>query len=154
MMKFWPPLLGAGIKIHYVSKAIDSFEVRMKLKWYNRNIINTHFGGSLYSMCDPFFMLILMCNLGNKYIVWDKAANIKFKKPGKTMVSAKFHIDQRRIKEIKNEVDINGKMEYTFCATVINTNNEVVAEVEKLIYIRRKDFVRNDGKKEDLISEN
>ena len=80
LINFYPPLFGAGIR----SRAIDerTIDVEMKLTFFNRNIVNVHFGGSLYALCDPWFMLILMRLLGKDYIVWDKAASIQFRRPG------------------------------------------------------------------------
>ncbi|HSG40900.1 MAG TPA: DUF4442 domain-containing protein, partial [Thermoanaerobaculia bacterium] len=107
---------------------------------WNRNYVNTHFGGSLYSMCDPFFMLMLMDALGRGYIVWDKAATIRFRRPGKGTVSARFHIPPERVEEIRAAADANGKVEPVFTVEVTDEKGEVVAEVEKLLYVRRKDI--------------
>jgi acyl-coenzyme A thioesterase PaaI-like protein len=111
----------------------------MRLRRWNRNYVGTHFGGSLYSMCDPFFMLILMENLGRGYVVWDKAATIRFRRPGKGTVRAVFHIPAERIAEIRAAADRDGKVEPTFHVDVVNEQGEVVADVEKLVYVRRKD---------------
>src|SRR3546814_16237242 len=73
----------------------------MVLRWYNRNYVGTQFGGSLYSMVDPFFVLMLMENLGRDYIVWDKAANIEFVSPGRGAVYADFAISARLLDEIR-----------------------------------------------------
>ena len=77
-LNIWSPYLGAGIKIEYIRKDWKEMKVSMKLRFYNRNIMNTHFGGSLYSMVDPHIMLMLMQLLGEDYIVWDKSAEIDF----------------------------------------------------------------------------
>lgn len=137
-MNFYPPYLGAGISLKSANEDCTQFIVELKETWYNRNAVGTHFGGSLYSMCDPFYMFILMENLGNKYIVWDKAASINFKKPGKGTVTATFEISKERIEEIRSDVDKNGKGNFTFHTTIVNTNNEIVAEVEKVVYVKRK----------------
>jgi hypothetical protein len=114
-------------------------DVEMPLRFWNRNFVGTHFGGSLYAMCDPFFMIILIQNLGRDYIVWDKAATIRFKKPGKGLMKASFHIPRERIEEIRAQADRNGKIEPTFLVTVTDTDGNVIAEVEKLLYVRRKE---------------
>lgn len=82
VMNFWPPYLGAGIKVSLLDEREMVVEVSMRLKKLNSNYVGVHFGGSLYSMVDPFYMLILMKKLGGSYIVWDKAASIQFKSPG------------------------------------------------------------------------
>ena len=138
LVSLYVPYLGAGIRVR-VSPDYHTFEVRMKLRWYNRNYVGTHFGGSLYSMCDPFFMLILLDALGREYIVWDKAATIRFRRPGKGTVRATFHIPPERVEEIRAAADRDGKVEPTFRVDVVDDKGEVVAEVEKLLYVRRKD---------------
>jgi acyl-coenzyme A thioesterase PaaI-like protein len=135
MLSFWPPYLGAGIRAR-PSADLRTFEVRMKLRWWNRNYVNTHFGGSLYSMCDPFFMLILVEALGRGYIVWDKAATIRFRRPGKGTVRATFHIPQEKVDEIRAAADRGEKVEPVFTVEVRDEQGEVVAEIEKLLYIR------------------
>jgi hypothetical protein len=80
-INIWPPIAAAGIHVRWAAD-MKSADVTMKLRPWNRNFVGTHYGGSLYSMCDPFYMLMLMSNLGRDYIVWDKAASIRFRKPG------------------------------------------------------------------------
>ena len=135
-INLYPPLLGAGIR----SRTLDerTIEVEMKLTASNRNIVGVHFGGSLYAMCDPWFMLILIRQLGADYIVWDKAASIQFKKPGKGTVRARFHISPERVKEIRKDADAQTKIEPTFVVDVVDTEGQVIARVEKLLYVRRK----------------
>ena len=82
-LNFYPPYLGAGVKVRHISSDFREVRVSMGLTWYNRNYVRTQFGGSLYSMTDPFYMLMLMENLGRDYVVWDKAAHIEFVSPGK-----------------------------------------------------------------------
>lgn len=135
LLSVWPPYLGAGIRVR-PSEDLRTYEVRMKLHWWNRNYVNTHFGGSLYSMCDPYFMLILIEALGHGYIVWDKAATIRFRRPGKGTVRATFHIPQERIDEIRAAADRGEKVEPVFQVNILDEQGEVVAEVEKLLYIR------------------
>jgi hypothetical protein len=140
LINFYPPYLGSGISLKSVNSEFTQISVQLKMRWFNRNAVGTHFGGSLYSMCDPFYMFILMENLGKDYIVWDKAACIKFKKPGLKTVSATFEISKEKIAEIKSYVDSNGKGDFTFFTTVNGENGEIVAEVEKVLYVRYKHF--------------
>ena len=129
------PYLGAGVRVK-ASADLRTFEVHMKLRWWNRNYVGTQFGGSLYSMCDPFFMLALADALGRGYIVWDKAATIRFRRPGRGAVRATFHLPQEKIDEIRAAADAQGKVEPTFTVNVLSEEGEVVAEVEKLLYVR------------------
>lgn len=138
LIRFYPPYLGAGISIKEVNEDFTNITVKMKMRWWNRNLVGTHFGGSLYSMCDPFYMFILMQNLGKNYIVWDKAASIEFKKPGLKTVSATFSVSTEEIVTIKQKVDTEGKGNFTFYTEVVNENNETIAKVEKVVYVRKK----------------
>jgi acyl-coenzyme A thioesterase PaaI-like protein len=137
LLNLYPPYLGAGVRVR-ASDDLRTFNVRMKLRPWNRNYVGTHFGGSLYTMCDPFFMLILFEQLGRDYIVWDKAATIRFRRPGKGTVRALFHIPPEKIEEIRAAADRDGKVEPVFTAEVRDEQGDVVAEVEKLLYVRRK----------------
>src|SRR5208282_1249110 len=96
-LNLYPPLRGAGIRVTRASADWREIDVEMKLRWWNRNAVGTHYGGSLYSMTDPFFMLMLIQNLGKDYIVWDKAASIRFKKPGRGTVFANFRLSEEQI---------------------------------------------------------
>jgi len=135
----YPPFLGAGIRVRRISEDFLSIDVEMPLRFWNRNYVGTHFGGSLYAMCDPFFMIILMNNLGPGYIVWDKAATIRFKKPGKGLMKASFHIPVERIAEIRAQADSQGKTEPSFTVSVTDVEGNVIAEVDKLLYVRKKE---------------
>ena len=138
LMSFYPPFLGAGIRVVRISRDRRTFEVRMKLTFCNRNYVGTHFGGSLYAMCDPFFMLILIPALGPGYVVWDKAATIRFRRPGRGTVHATFHIPQERIEEIRRAADAGEKVEPVFKAEVVGEDGQVVVEVDKILYVRRR----------------
>jgi len=142
-INIYPPLLGAGIR----SRSIDehTVDVEMNLTVFNRNVVGVHFGGSLYAMCDPWFMLILMRLLGSNYIVWDKAASIKFKKPGRGRVKARFHIPQEQVDQIRMDADRGGKIEPTFSVNVLSEDGEIIAQVEKLLYVRRKPAASSKG---------
>jgi hypothetical protein len=138
VMSLYPPFLGAGIRVVRISPDRRTFEVRMKLTFLNRNYVGTHFGGSLYAMCDPFFMLILIPALGPDYTVWDKAATIRFRRPGRGTVRGTFHIPQERIEEIRRAADAGEKVEPVFKAEVIGEDGQVVVEVEKVLHVRRR----------------
>ena len=112
LINIYGPYFGAGVKATYIDKDFRQAKVSLALRWYNKNYVGVHFGGSLYSMIDPFYMLLLMNNLGKDYIVWDKSADIEFIKPGTGTVSATFIITDDMLKEIKefgNEVLIFNK---------------------------------------------
>jgi len=139
-MNIWPPFLGAGIRVRRLGSDWTEIDVEMKLHWWNRNYVGTHYGGSLYSMADPFFMVMLIQNLGKDYIVWDKSASIRFKKPGRGTVSASFRLSQEQIREIKQALNTheNEKIERTFTVEVKDESGSVIAEVEKLLHVRQE----------------
>ncbi len=138
LMRIYPPFLGSGIRITRMSDDLREIDVEMKLHWWNANYVGTHYGGSIYSMADPFYMVMLIENLGRDYIVWDKAASIRFRKPGKGTVRAEFRLTQEQLDALRAQIDVQGKIEPTFTAQVRDEEGEVVAEVEKLLHIRRK----------------
>jgi len=142
MFSLYPPFLGAGIRVK-ISKDVKTVDIRMKLRFWNRNYVRTHYGGSLYSMCDPFYFFLLMENLGPGYIVWDKSASIVFKKPGRGTVHAHFFIPDERYAEIRNDADREGTVFPEFSVDVVDENNEIVAVVTKQLYIKKKQ--KNQG---------
>jgi hypothetical protein len=139
LLNIWPPFLGAGIRVMRLGPGWKEIDVEMKLHWWNRNYVGTHYGGSLYSMTDPFFMLMLIENLGKDYLVWDKSASIRFKKPGRGTVSATFRLSQEQIREIKQALNSEEKIERAFAIEVKDESGNVIAEVEKLLHVRRRD---------------
>ena len=119
--------------------------MQLKLRWYNRNYVGTHFGGSMYAMTDPFYMMILINNLGRNYIVWDKGACIEFVKPGRGTLSVRFALDEKQIAAIKQIADRDGKYVFKLPVQVLDEAGEVVAEVNKTLYVRNKQAQRKEG---------
>lgn len=138
VMNFWPPFWGAGIRIDHVSKDFMEVDVSLKLRFWNRNYVGTQYGGSLYSMTDPFYMLMLIQLLGRGYIVWDKAATIRFKKPGTTKVFAQFRLTPEQIASYKEELKGKNKIEPILTVYVKDDEGNVIAEVDKTLYIKKK----------------
>jgi len=117
-------------------KAID---VEMKLRWWNANYVGTHFGGSLFAMTDAFYMLMLMANLGRDYVVWDKAASIRYRKPGKGTVRAEFRLSDEQLDGIREKLKGLAKYEPAFRVDVKDQQGIVIAEVEKLLHVRKRE---------------
>jgi acyl-coenzyme A thioesterase PaaI-like protein len=138
LVNLWPPFLGAGIRIKHIATDMKAVDVEMKLRWWNANYVGTHFGGSLFAMIDPFYMLMLMANLGRDYIVWDKAASIRYRKPGKGTVRAEFRLTDAQLDDIRDKLKTLPKYEPTFTVEVKDESDEVVAAVEKLLHVRKK----------------
>ena len=138
LINFYPPYIGAGIRVKEVSDNFQRIVVRMKMHWWNKNLFGTHFGGSLASMTDPFYVFILTMNLGKGYIIWDKASTIRFRKPGKGTVSCVFKLDQGQIDQIRQDVEEVGKKDFVLPVQIIDEKGEIVCELEKTVYIKRK----------------
>jgi hypothetical protein len=138
ILNLYPPYLGAGIRVNHIAADFSVIDVQMGLHFWNRNYVGTHFGGSLYAMVDPFLMLILIEQLGPAYVVWDKSAEIRFRRPGQGTVRAHFEIPRERVEEIRRAADADGKVEPHFTASVLDQQGQIVAEVDKLLYVRKK----------------
>ena len=147
LMNFYPPYLGAGIRVRHISDDFRQAQVRMGLRWYNRNYVGTQFGGSLYSMTDPFFMLMLLQNLGDDYVVCDKAANIEFVSPGKGRVYADFTITEQLLDEIRQHTAGGDKYLPRLHVEVRDEQGTLVARVQKTLYVRLKPRMRQAGAK-------
>jgi len=137
-MSLWPPFLGAGIRVKHIAADFREVVVSMKLRWYNRNYVGTHFGGSLAAMTDPFYMLMLIHILGSEYTVWDKTSTIDFIAPGRGTVTARFSLNDDQIAEIKNETASSNAYFPELSVDIVNESNEVVARVRKKLYVRKK----------------
>jgi len=137
-INFWPPFLGAGIRVTRISPDMKAVDVEMKLRFWNANYVGTQFGGSLFAMTDAFYMLMLIANLGRDYIVWDKAATIRYRKPGKGTVRAEFRLSDSQLEDIREKLKGLPKYEPVFLVEVKDGEGAVIAEVEKVIHVRKK----------------
>ncbi len=138
LSNLYPPYWGTGIRVSKISADCRELMVQMKLHWYNRNYVKTHFGGSLYAMTDPFLMLMLMQVLGREYIVWDQTARIEFIKPGRGTVRVKFLITDDDVTTIKACTAHGEKYLPEFTVAIRDDAGETVCRVTKTLYVRRK----------------
>lgn len=138
VLNIYPPYLGTGIKVDHISEDWRELWVSMRLRWYNRNAVGTHFGGSLYAMIDPPYMLLLMRLLGREYLVWDKKASIEFIKATKKKVRAHFLIPDQAVENIKTQTANGEKYLAAFPVEIMDEDDELVARAEKVLYIRKK----------------
>ena len=138
-INLWPPFLGAGIRVQHIAPDMKAVDVEMKLRWWNASYVGTHFGGSLFAMTDAFYMLMVVANLGDDYIVWDKAASIRYRKPGRSAVRAEFRLSEAQLDDIREKLKTLPKYEPTFRVEVKDEQGTLIAEVEKLLYVRRKE---------------
>ena len=139
LINWWPPFLGAGIRVTRMDADWRAVDVEMKLRWWNRNYVGTQYGGSLYSMADPFYMVMLIENLGREYVVWDKSASIRFRRPGRGTVRAEFRLREEQIAEIRRALENEKTIERELGVEIKDESGEVIAEVKKFLHFRKKD---------------
>jgi acyl-coenzyme A thioesterase PaaI-like protein len=137
-LNLYPPYLGAGIRVTGIRPDWSELRVRMKLRWYNRNAVGTHFGGSLYSMVDPHLMLLLMQRLGGDYFVWDQAAHIEFSRPGTGTVAARLAVSEDELELIREKTAAGRPFRPTFAVEIHDERGDTVATVTKTLYVKRK----------------
>lgn len=138
LMNCWPVFIGSGICVRHITDDWTEALIEMPLRWYNRNYVRTHFGGSLYSMTDPFHMLLTMHQLGSDYIVWDKAGVIEYVAPGRGTVRARMRVDASQVDDIRFRAADGSKVLPEFAADVIDDAGTIVARVKKTLYVRLK----------------
>ncbi|RAP37406.1 MULTISPECIES: DUF4442 domain-containing protein [Legionella] len=142
IMNLWPPFWGAGIHVDEIKADYSYIRVSLKLRWYNQNYVGVHFGGSLFSMTDPFFMLMLLQRLGKDFIVWDQQGEIQYLSPGKGRVFAEFKLSDEEIEQIRQEALTKGKINPVFTVTIYDEAKQMVATVKKVLYVKSKQYVK------------
>lgn len=138
MMNLWPPFVFSGIRVLEIGADWRRARVVLRRRWYNRNYVNSHFGGSLFAMTDAFWMILVMECLGRDYIVWDKAAEIEFVAPGREDVFAEFKVEESALEEIRVATANGDKFLRWFQVEVKTASGEIIARVRKQLYVRRK----------------
>jgi acyl-coenzyme A thioesterase PaaI-like protein len=138
LMNVYPPYWFTGIRVDRVSADFSEVDVSMPLRWYNKNAVGTQFGGSLYSMADPFLMLMTMQQLGTDYVVWDQSAQIDFVAPGRSTVYAKFRMPPAEVERLRRETAAGPALRPEYSVDLCDRDGKVVARVKKTLYVRRK----------------
>ena len=136
----YAPYIGAGIKIEHINLDQGLCVVSMGLNSLNKNIVGTQFGGSLYSMVDPFYMLMLMHQLGSSYVVWDKSSHIEFVAPGNSKVTARMKIPSDEIKTIQDLAKDGEPVFREYMVDIVDEQQKIIATVTKTIYIRLRKY--------------
>lgn len=136
-MRFFPPIRNTGVRVEHISDDWKHWRLSLPLEMRTRNYVGTHFGGTLYSAMDPHIMLAWMHILGDDFVVWDKAAYIRFRRPGKGRLQAAFQLSD------EDEVEIRAlapgeKLDKTYALAWTDAAGEVVAQVEKTVHFQRK----------------
>jgi len=137
-LNLWPPFRGMGVRVREISPDFRRASVELRMKLLNRNYVGSHFGGSLYAMTDPFFMILMMKRIGPEYVVWDKAGAVRYLKPGRGTVTAHFEIPDDRVEEARRKTADGSKFEPVFTVAIKDAAGVTVAEVDKTLYIRKK----------------
>lgn len=137
LISLYPPFLGAGIRVK-VSGDVKTVTTRIKLRFWNKNYVGTQYGGTMFSMCDAPFFLLMVENLGPDYIVWDRSASIVFRKPGKGDVFAKFCIPDEAYEGIREDLKTADSINRDFSVDITDREGNVIATVSKTVYIRKK----------------
>jgi acyl-coenzyme A thioesterase PaaI-like protein len=133
----FPAYRGTGARVTYISSDFREARVRLPLNWRTRNYVGTIFGGSLYGAVDPFYMLMLIRRLGPGYTVWDKAATIRFRKPGRGTLSARFVVDDAEVGAIRKALETAPSVDRVYPVDLVDAAGVVHATVEKTVYIRK-----------------
>ncbi len=136
---FFPAFRGTGGRVTYIAADWSEVRIKLPLNWRTRNYVGTIFGGSIYGAVDPFYMVMLIRLLGPEYIVWDKAATVRFKKPGRGTLRAQFLVPDEELRAIEQALANGARfVERVYQVELRDGAGVVVATVEKLVYIRRK----------------
>jgi acyl-coenzyme A thioesterase PaaI-like protein len=138
LFNVWPVFRGAGIRVREIAPDFSACTVELRMGLFNRNYVGTHFGGSLFAMTDPFFMILMMKRLGPDYVVWDKAGTVRFLKPARGTVRARFEMPEARVSEARERTEGGAKFEPVFRVEIVDGAGVTVADVEKTLYIRKK----------------
>jgi acyl-coenzyme A thioesterase PaaI-like protein len=138
MLNVWPCYWGTGGRVTFISRDWQQVNVRLSLGLRTRNYVGTIFGGSLYGSVDPIYMLMLIKILGPAYLVWDKAATIRFKKPARGRLDARFVVTEEEIATIRDLSSQAKSIDRVYPIEFRDCEGDLVASIEKTIYIRRK----------------
>ena len=142
LMNGWPPFLCNGIRVLSIDEQWRHARVALKLRPWNRNVVGAQFGGNLFAMADPIYMLLAMHRLGPDYYVWDKAGAIDFVAPGRSHVYADFTMDDAAIAHLREQAANGEKVLHWFETEIRTATGELVARVRKQLYVRLKPRAR------------
>lgn len=139
VFNWFPAFRGTGARVTYIARDWREIHVTLPLSWRTRNYVGTIYGGSMYSAVDPMYMIMLIRILGEEYVVWDKAASIRFRRPGRSRLFATFQLTDQEIDEIRALLDSATKTDRTYTIDLVDRQGEVYASVDKVIHIRRRE---------------
>jgi acyl-coenzyme A thioesterase PaaI-like protein len=138
-----PAFRGTGGRVEHVAQDLSHIRVRLPLSWRTRNVVGSIYGGSLFAVTDGLHPLMIMAALGKDVVVWDKAASIRYKKPGFTTLFADFVLPPEEVLAIRNALRDSQELDRTYEVELKDENGVVHTVVERTVYIADKNHYRN-----------
>ena len=135
----FPAYRGTGGRVRFIASDFREVRIEVPLSFRTRNLFGTIFGGSMYAAVDPIYAVMIARNLGRDYVVWDKAATIRFRKPGRTTLSATFVISEAELAEIREQTAGGEPVDRTYTVELVDAEGTRYASIEKIIYVKRRD---------------
>ncbi|MGB3257689.1 MAG: DUF4442 domain-containing protein [Ornithinimicrobium sp.] len=145
-MNIWPPFAGSGIHIEQLGADFRTARVALHHRWWARNYVGTLFGGAIFAMTDPWWMVLVLRSLGPDYVVWDKAAEIEFVAPGRSTVRASYVVTDELLQELREAAAGGAKVLRWLETDVVTDDGTVVARVRKQLYVRERRKAAATGK--------
>jgi acyl-coenzyme A thioesterase PaaI-like protein len=137
--RLFPAYRGTGGRVTHIEPDWSRVAVELPLSWRTRNYVGTIYGGSMYGCVDPIYMLMLIKRLGDDFTVWDKAAEIRFKKPGEETLYAEMELPDAEVEAIRESLEPGESLDREYQVDLVDDDGVVHAEVEKTLYVRRDD---------------
>jgi acyl-coenzyme A thioesterase PaaI-like protein len=134
----FPAYVGSGARVTHIAADWREVRIELPLSWRTRNYVGTIFGGSLYSAVDPFYMIMLIRLLGPGYVVWDKAASIRFRRPGRSTLHAQFTLPEGELEAIRAALEQAPKIDRVYTVELLSSDGTVHAHVEKTVHVSRR----------------
>lgn len=136
-------------KVVAISCDMHQVTIKLPLSYKNSNYLGAIFGGAMQSATDPIYMIQLMNILGDDYVVWDKAASIKYKRPARETIYGEFFFSEQEIAMIKEKVNEENEFDYHKSLVLKSKSDIVYAEIDKLLYIAQKEYYKQKLKRKN-----
>ncbi len=134
----YPCYRRTGVRVTYVAADYAEVRIKLPLNWKTRGYWGTTFGGSMYGAIDPVLLVMLARRLGPDYMVWDKAATIDFKKPGRSTLYARFRIEESELDEVRRLLAEQPRIERTYAIELTDAAGVVHAAFTKTLHLRNR----------------
>lgn len=135
----FPAYWCTGARITYLADDFREIRIELPLNLRTRNYVGTIFGGSMYAAVDPVYMIMLLRNLDSRYEVWDKSARIRFLRPGRGTLRARFVLEEEELREIRERLRDRPTVDRTYHVELVDGEGTPHAEVEKVVHVRRRE---------------